>query len=74
MKKTLKRITAARIDGAHGTRRCRPRASRLGAAHGEEEILRKYGTPGDGLTAELAERSREGYGTNILTYGKRNPL
>ena len=71
MKKTLKRITAARMT----ERMVRADAVRerldWAAAHGEEEILRKYGTPGDGLTAELAERSREGYGTNILTYGKR---
>ena len=71
MKKTLKRITAARMT----ERMVRADAIRerldWAAAHGEEEILRKYGTPGDGLTAELAERSRERYGTNILTYGKR---
>ena len=74
MKKTLKRITAARMT----ERMVRADAIRerldWAAAHGEEEILRKYGTPGDGLTAELAERSRERYGTNILTYGKRESV
>ena len=45
MKKTLKRITAARMT----ERMVRADAIRerldWAAAHGEEEILRKYGTP-----------------------------
>ena len=41
------------------------------SSHNEEEILKQYGTPRDGLTPEQADRSQETYGTNILTYGKR---
>ena len=38
------------------------------------EIMRKYETPSSGLTEEQAEASREKYGENILTYGKKNSV
>ena len=44
------------------------------SAHSEEEILNQYGTPADGLTEALADRARDTYGENVLTYGKREPL
>lgn len=39
----------------------------------EEEILAFYGTAPTGLDAETAEKSRDEYGENILTYGKKEP-
>ncbi len=39
----------------------------------EEEILAFYGTAPTGLDAEAAEKSRDEYGENILTYGKKEP-
>ena len=43
------------------------------SAHSEEDLLKKFGTPRDGLTEGLADQSRSEYGANILTYGKREP-
>ena len=71
MKKTTKKIAAARLMAR--TARADAVRERLywAASHKEEEILKQYGTPRDGLTPERADRSQETYGTNILTYGKR---
>ena len=71
MKKTTKKIAAARLTAR--TARADAVRERLywAASHKEEEILKQYGTPRDGLTPEQADRSQETYGTNILTYGKR---
>ncbi|MGI6011519.1 MAG: magnesium-translocating P-type ATPase [Ruminococcus sp.] len=44
------------------------------SAHGEKELVKKYGTGKEGLTKERAEELREEYGENILTYGRKNPL
>ena len=74
MKKTRKKLATARLT----ERMVRADAIRerlyWAAAHTETEILKQYGTPRDGLTPELADQSRETYGTNILTYGKREPM
>lgn len=40
----------------------------------EEELWAKYKTSPAGLDTAGAEESREQYGENILTYGKKNPL
>ncbi len=40
----------------------------------EQEIFRKYGTDRGGLGRKEVERSREKYGANILTYGKKYSL
>ena len=71
MKKTTKKIAAARLMAR--TARADAVRERLywAVSHNEEEILKQYGTPRDGLTPEQADRSQETYGTNILTYGKR---
>lgn len=71
MKKTRKKLATARLT----ERMARTDAIRerlyWAAAHEEAEILKQYGTPGDGLTPELARRSREACGTNLLTCGRR---
>ena len=71
MKKTTKKIAATRLTAR--TARADAVRERLywAVSHNEEEILKQYGTPRDGLTPEQADRSQETYGTNILTYGKR---
>lgn len=38
------------------------------------ELLQEYGTPATGLDREGAAASREKYGENILTYGKKNTV
>ena len=57
MKKTRKKLATARLT----ERMVRTDAIRerlyWAAAHEEAEILKQYGTPGDGLTPELARRS-----------------
>ncbi len=40
----------------------------------EHELLHKYGTSADGLSAGAVEKSRDEYGENILTYGKTNSV
>ncbi len=71
MKKTNKRIFAARM----GESMVRADAVRerlyWASAHSEEELCKRYGTPQGGLTEELADQAKEAYGTNILTYGRR---
>ena len=37
------------------------------------DVIGKYGAP-DGLTDEMVEKSRDEYGENVLTYGKKNPV
>ena len=44
------------------------------AAHDEDILLSKYKTTWDGLTEERAEESRETYGENILTSGRRHTV
>ena len=46
----------------------------LAAAQKEEALLAHYGAAPTGLTQEQAERSREEWGRNALTYGKREPV
>ena len=57
--KTLVRSDAIR-QRLHGACSC-----------GEAELLRRYGTPENGLSEKLADRARAEYGTNVLTYGKK---
>lgn len=43
------------------------------AFHNEAEILERYGTGPGGMTQEAAEKSRDKYGENIITYGRKTP-
>ena len=72
MKKTNMRITAVRM----GENMVRADALRerlyMASVCGEDELLRRLGTPADGLTEALAARSREEHGENVLAYGKKD--
>ena len=73
MKKIVKNVWIAGGSGA------RDRANTIyerlfwAAAQEETALLARYGTAATGLTPEQVERSREEHGSNVLTYGKRNP-
>ncbi len=43
------------------------------AFHNEAEILERYGTCPGGMTQEAAGKSRDKYGENIITYGRKIP-
>ena len=65
--------------GANMSRRDDQRTERMerlcwAASHGEEELMGRYGTAEGGLNQEAVEQSREEYGRNILTYGRKNPV
>ena len=72
MKKTNMRITAVRM----GENMVRADALRerlyMASMCGGDELLRRLGTPADGLTEALAARSREEHGDNVLAYGKKD--
>ena len=72
MKKTNMRITAVRM----GENMVRTDALRerlyMASMCGGDELLRRLGTPADGLTEALAARSREEHGENVLAYGKKD--
>ena len=71
MKKNKMNLMASRMhDNAAGTDALLEMV-RLAAMCEEAELRRCCGTPAGGLTGELAERSREKYGENILTYGRK---
>lgn len=74
MKKMNKRVSTSRMcenlvrsdairQRLHGACSC-----------GEAELLRRYGTPENGLSEKLADRARAEYGTNVLTYGKKESI
>ena len=44
------------------------------SSHTEDEILTKYGTAKNGLALEKVEKSRDEYGNNVLTHGRKNPV
>lgn len=73
MKKTIKKFTMARMGESMARSDAIRERLHWASAHGEEALLKKYGTPQSGLTKELAGRAKEEYGTNILTYGKKVP-
>ena len=74
MKKIVKNVWIAGGSGARG--RANTIYERLfwAAAQEETALLARYGTAATGLTPEQVERSREEHGSNVLTYGKREPV
>ena len=73
MKKILKRNSIAHITGNMVREDALQQRLYWAAAQKEEALLAHYGAP-TGLTQEQAERSREEWGRNALTYGKREPV
>ena len=73
MKKIFKRNSIAHITGNMVREDALQQRLYWAAAQKEEALLAHYGAP-TGLTQEQAERSREEWGRNTLTYGKREPV
>ena len=73
MKKILKRNSIAHITGNMVREDALQQRLYWAAAQKEEALLAHYAAP-TGLTQEQAERSREEWGRNALTYGKREPV
>ena len=74
MKKILKRNSIAHITGNMVLEDALQQRLYWAAAQKEEALLAHYGAAPTGLTQEQAERSREEWGRNALTYGKREPV
>ena len=74
MKKILKRNSIAHITGNMMREDALQQRLYWAAAQKEEALLAHYGAAPTGLTQEQAERSREEWGRNALTYGKREPV
>lgn len=74
MKKILKRNSIAHITGNMVREDALQQGLYWAAAQKEEALLAHYGAAPTGLTQEQAERSREEWGRNALTYGKREPV
>ncbi len=74
MKKILKRNSIAHIAGNMVREDALQQRLYWAAAQKEEALLAHYGAAPTGLTQEQAERSREEWGRNTLTYGKREPV
>ena len=74
MKKILKRNSIAHITGNMVREDALQQRLYWAAAQKEEALLAHYGATPTGLTQEQAERSREEWGRNALTYGKREPV
>lgn len=74
MKKILKRNSIAHISGNMVREDALQQRLYWAAAQKEEALLAHYGAAPTGLTQEQAERSREEWGRNTLTYGKREPV
>lgn len=74
MKKILKRNSIAHITGNMVREDALQQRLYWAAAQKEEALLAHYGAAPTGLTQEQAERSREEWGRNALTYGKREPV
>ena len=74
MKKILKRNSIAHITGNMVREDALQQRLYWAAAQKEEALLAHYGAAPTGLTQEQAERSREEWGRNTLTYGKREPV
>ena len=73
MKKIFKRNSIAHIAGNMVREDALQQRLYWAAAQKEEALLAHYGAP-TGLTQEQAELSREEWGRNALTYGKREPV
>ena len=74
MKKILKRNSIAHSTGNMVRVDALQQRLYWAAAQKEEALLAHYGAAPTGLTQEQAERSREEWGRNALTYGKREPV
>ena len=74
MKEILKRNSIAHITGNMVREDALQQRLYWAAAQKEEALLAHYGAAPTGLTQEQAERSREEWGRNALTYGKREPV
>lgn len=74
MKKILKRNSIAHITGNMVREDALQQRLYWAAAQKEEALLAHYDAAPTGLTQEQAERSREEWGRNTLTYGKREPV
>ena len=74
MKKIFKRNSIAHITGNMVREDALQQRLYWAAAQKEEALLAHYGVAPTGLTQEQAERSREEWGRNALTYGKREPV
>ena len=74
MKKILKRNSIAHITGNMVREDALQQRLYWAAAQKEEALLAHYGAAPTGLTQEQAELSREEWGRNALTYGKREPV
>lgn len=74
MKKIFKRNSIAHITGNMVREDALQQRLYWAAAQKEEALLAHYGAAPTGLTQEQAERSREEWGRNALTYGKREPV
>ena len=74
MKKILKRNSIAHITGNMVREDALQQRLYWAAAQKKEALLAHYGAAPTGLTQEQAERSREEWGRNALTYGKREPV
>ena len=74
MKKILKRNSIAHITGNMVREDALQQRLYWAAAQKEEALLAHCGVAPTGLTQEQAERSREEWGRNTLTYGKREPV
>ena len=74
MKKIFKRNSIAHITGNMVRKDALQQRLYWAATQKEEALLAHYGAAPTGLTQEQAERSREEWGRNALTYGKREPV
>ena len=74
MKKIVKRNSIAHITGNMVREDALQQRLYWAAAQKEEALLAHYDAAPTGLTQEQAERSREEWGRNTLTYGKREPV
>ena len=74
MKKIFKRNSIAHITGNMVREDALQQRLYWAAAQKEEALLAHCGVAPTGLTQEQAERSREEWGRNTLTYGKREPV
>ena len=74
MKKIFKRNSIAHITGNMVREDALQQRLYWAAAQKEEALLAHYDAAPTGLTQEQAERSREEWGRNALTYGKREPV
>ena len=74
MKKIFKRNSIAHITGNMVREDALQQRLYWAAAQKEEALLAHYDAAPTGLTQEQAERSREEWGRNTLTYGKREPV